>query len=293
MTPVSSVPHLPRRDAVYEFLHSRGHAAFYVDVGAASGEISERLAGDVAQLVAFEPFPANAQLFRKRLANHPHVRLIEKAVASRPGHTTLFVDSTVQGDEAGWSDQVGYSSLGRIAPSLVGALKSYVAVGISALSQKRGATMLRVETTTLDRELGEQVVDFLKVDVQGAERQVLQGAKSALESQRIRLMYLEWSGDPEVEKLLDAAQYKVFDSAYVGSGSPSARSAFERCGFEVIGTLPLSTGELAHEMVYRGPVDDVGLILRRLNTTGHWIQTDLVALPSADAAEFMEFLQSE
>ena len=98
---------MPRRDHIYDFLRSRGPADLYLDVGAASGEISERLAADVGQVMAYEPFPENARLFKKRLAGRSNIRLIEKAVSSRCGRTTLFVDSTVQGDEIGWGDQVG------------------------------------------------------------------------------------------------------------------------------------------------------------------------------------------
>lgn len=291
VTPVTSIPYIPRRDHVYDFLRSRGPADLYVDVGAASGEISELIAANTAQLIAFEPFPNNARLFRKRLANYPNVRLVDKAVSNRLGSTTLFVDSTVQGDELGWTDQVGYSSVGRIAPSIGSALKSYIDIGKAALRNRRGATLLRVKTTTLDSELGEKVVDFLKVDVQGAEQQVLEGAKRALKSRRIRLIYLEWTGDSEVEIILNQAGYSVFDSMYVGSGTSTARNEFEKHDFEVIGAVPLSTGQTALEMTYRGTDPNVGSVLRKLNRSGHWIQTDLVALPAEDATEFLEFLR--
>lgn len=291
VTPVTSLSYVPRRDYVYDFLRTRGPADLYVDVGAASGEISARIAADAAKVLAFEPFPNNARLFKKRLADYPHVQLIEKAVSNRRGRTTFFVDSTVQGDEPGWDDQVGYSSVGRIGTSVAGALNNYVLVGLAAVRRSRGATLLRVNTTTLDFELRGQVVDFLKVDVQGAERLVLRGAASALKSQRIKLMYLEWSGDVEVERLLDNAGYSIFDSVYVGSGPHTARRNFENSGFEVIDSIPLSTGQEAFEMIYRGSSADTGSVLRALNGSGQWIQTDLIALPGVDAAGLVEFLR--
>lgn len=292
VTPVTSLSYVPRRDYVYDFLRTRGPAGLYIDVGAASGEITARLATDAAQVVAFEPFPSNARLFRKRLADHRNVRLIEKAVSNRCGRTTFFVDSTVQGDEPGWDDQIGYSSVGRIGTSAAAALNNYIVVGLAALQRRRGATLLRVKTTTLDDELSGQVIDFLKVDVQGAERLVLEGAKSALKSQLIRLMYLEWSGDNEVERRLHEAGYSVFDSVYVGAGPRGARQHFENSGFEVIESIQLSTGQDALEMIYRGSSSDIGSVLRALNGNGQWIQTDLIALPSVDAREFVKFLQT-
>ncbi|OBA58452.1 hypothetical protein A5647_20840 [Mycobacterium sp. 1100029.7] len=292
VTPVTSLPYVPSRDFIYDFLRSRGPADLYLDVGAASGEISERIADNASHVLAFEPFPNNAQLFRKRLADYPHVQLVEKAVSSRKGRTTLFVGSTVQGDEPGWDDQVGYSSVGMIGTSVAATLNNYVSIGLAALRRKRGATLVRVQTTTLDAELGGRTVDFVKVDVQGAEGRVLEGAESALKSHRIKLMYLEWSGDAEVERRLDDAGYAIFDSVYVGSGSDAARNNFESKGFEVIGLIPLSIGQPALEMIYRGPGSDIGPVLRELNGVGQWIQTDLVALPSDDAGELTEFLRA-
>lgn len=292
VTPVTSIPYVPRRDFIYDYLRSRGRADLYVDVGAASGEISERIAGDATQVVAFEPFPNNARLFQRRLANHPNVKLVQKAVSNRRGRTTLFVGSTVQGDEPGWDDQVGYSSVGKIGTSFVTTLNNYASIGLAALRRKRGATLVRVETTTLDGEFGSQVIDFLKVDVQGAESRVLDGAADAMESQRIKLMYLEWSGDAEVERRLDDAGYSIFDSVYVGSGSDVARRNFESSGFQVVDLIPLSIGQPALEMVYRGSGSDIGPLLRQLNDVGQWIQTDLVALPNADAGEFADFLRT-
>lgn len=288
---MSSIPYVPRRDYVYDFLQSRGPGGIYVDVGAASGEVSERIAADAEQLVAFEPFPDNTRLFRKRLLNHANVRLVEKAVSSRRGRTTFFVGSTVQGDEPGWEDQVGYSSVGKIGTSLSSMLSNYASVGLGVM-RRRGAALIRVETTTLDHDLGEHVVDFLKVDVQGAESQVLEGAERALQSQRIRLLYLEWSGDREVVRRLEDAGYSIFDSVYVGSGTEAARRNFESNGFEIVGTIPLSTGRPALEMNYHDSGSDIGSVLRALNGSGQWIQTDLVSLPNSDTAELVEFFRS-
>ncbi|MEC4762105.1 FkbM family methyltransferase [Mycobacterium sherrisii] len=292
VTPVTSLPYVPRRDFIYDFLRSRGPAELYVDVGAASGEISERIARDAAHVLAFEPFPNNAKLFRKRLAGCRHVQLIEKAVSNRRGRTTLFVGSTVQGDEPGWDDQVGYSSIGKIGTSLATTLNNYASIGLAALRHKRGATLVRVKTTTIDAELGDRVIDFLKVDVQGAESRVLEGAETALKFQRIKLIYLEWSGDAEVENRLEDAGYAIFDSVYVGSGSDEARHNFEKSGFEVIGLVPLSIGEPALELIYRGSSSEIGPVLRKLNGVGQWIQTDVIALPGSDVADFTKFLRA-
>ena len=55
-----------------------------------------------------------------------------------------------------------------------------------------------VEMVTIDDLVGGATVAGMKVDVEGAERLVLEGATSALRGQRIRLLQLEWNGLSEV-----------------------------------------------------------------------------------------------
>lgn len=295
VTPITSIQGTPRRDEVYDFLESRGVADLCVDVGAGMGHVSRRLVHQTRELLAYEPFPNNVKLFRQRLGGHGNIRLIEKAISNKKGRTTLFVHSTVQGDEPGWADSVGFSSVGRIETSKRNMFRSYRHLAWDVLRHRRGATTVRVRTTTLDAELAGRTVDFLKVDVQGAETQVLEGARSLLEAQRIRLIYLEWTGNPEVIERLTAAGYAVYDSVYLGYNpdAPEAtRREFESNDFEVIGTTPLSSGGDALEMVYHGNGDEIGSKLRRLNRGYQFLQTDLIALPNGDAPAFVDFVRT-
>ena len=67
VTPATSLRYVPHRDYVYDFLRSRGPANLYVDVGAASGAISSRIATDTARVVGIRAFPHNARVFRSGL----------------------------------------------------------------------------------------------------------------------------------------------------------------------------------------------------------------------------------
>jgi hypothetical protein len=53
--------------------------------------------------------------------------------------------------------------------------------------------VVEVEATTVDDLLGPRVAAGLKIDVEGAERLVLEGASRALHDHRIRMLQLEWS----------------------------------------------------------------------------------------------------
>jgi FkbM family methyltransferase len=66
-----------------------------------------------------------------------------------------------------------------------------------------------VRVITLDEVIGARVVAGLKVDVEGAERLVLEGATRALSSHRIKLIQLEWN--PYCEKLLGEDRTPVAD----------------------------------------------------------------------------------
>ncbi len=55
-----------------------------------------------------------------------------------------------------------------------------------------GTDGVDVEATTLDALLGDRTAAGVKIDVEGAERLVLEGATRALSEQRIRLLQLEW-----------------------------------------------------------------------------------------------------
>jgi FkbM family methyltransferase len=61
-----------------------------------------------------------------------------------------------------------------------------------ALVDRTGQKEL-VDVTTLDRVIGDRVVHGVKIDVEGAERLVLEGAACALREHRVQLIQLEWN----------------------------------------------------------------------------------------------------
>jgi FkbM family methyltransferase len=284
----------PRRDFIYEALADLD-ASLCVDIGAAAGAMTRRMREAMrpeGRVFAFEPFPGNHPHFRATTAELTNVTLIGKAVADEIGTTELYVDSVVRGVEPGWSSAVGYSSVGylptgRLWPLRKGvrALRRLLRDPASLLDGRKAS--LKVATTTLDGEFPHERVDFIKVDVQGAEARVLKGARRLLEERRVGLWYVEWSGDPVVVRLLEERGYALFDSTYVGNLPTGCQQDLEALGFEVIDRLTLSIGQPAYEMIYRGATAQLDAVMKAFHRAHRgWIQTDLIAVSPALESRF-------
>jgi FkbM family methyltransferase len=155
-------------DLIREIVANLPTGGLFLDVGANAGLVTFQVAHrrPDARIVAFEPNPAAVQAWRRnsRLNSGAHAVLEEMAVTDHDGRASLVAP-----------------------PSDLGA--GYIA------EPGRG---MQVDATTLDsycRARGVEVVDVLKVDVQGHEQEVLGGAQQLLRNGAIRYMLLEFD-DP-------------------------------------------------------------------------------------------------
>lgn len=134
----------------------------FVDVGANIGLYTVFAADLGAEVVAVEPDPVNAGRIRENLAvNGLDAVVVEKAMDSKPGTVVMTAD---------------LNERNHLLPD--------------------GADGRTVEATTLDALLGGRTA-MVKIDVEGAEEAVLQGAEDALRERRITLMQLEWGLDED------------------------------------------------------------------------------------------------
>ncbi len=133
----------------------------FVDVGANIG-IYTLFALDLgAEVIACEPDRRNAARIRENLALNGYAApVIQQALSNEPGLLRF-----TQG------------------------LDSYNHIVLHGDSDR----FVEVEATTLDDVLGDRTAAGVKVDVEGAERLVVEGARRALTEKRIRLLQLEWS----------------------------------------------------------------------------------------------------
>jgi FkbM family methyltransferase len=173
--------------AVLAELVPRGGIA--VDVGANVGFFAYALADIADRVVAFEPNPDYAFFARWMLRGRAEVR--EVALSDASGRGTLYVPLSDQG----------------VLLHLAGSLKrSHV--------QFRNIKTYDVEIRTLD-EAGLVGVRFVKADVEGCEREVLDGARATIARDRPIIMLELLSGTHEnpaanVAAICESFGYEAF-----------------------------------------------------------------------------------
>lgn len=165
-----------------------------LEIGCNNGEETIAILKELplAKIFCFEPDPRAIAKFKKKLAGHP-VELFELAISDRSGDIE-FHCSNVEEYAVGWD--------------LSGSIRKPKNHLTEHPKVKFEHTIL-VPTQRLDdwREAsGIEYVDFIWMDVQGAESDVISGATSTLE--RTRFLYTEYSnrelyeGQPTLKTLL-------------------------------------------------------------------------------------------
>jgi FkbM family methyltransferase len=141
----------------------------FVDIGANLGyftTLAASVVGPTGSVIAFEPEPGNFQRLQANIAENAfkNVEPRQCALSDSPGNLTLYCDPINWGN-----------------PSLV---KANVPPGTSSVE---------VPVSTLDAQLAEQErVDFIKMDVQGFEARVLDGARAMLARHRPTILTEFW-----------------------------------------------------------------------------------------------------
>jgi FkbM family methyltransferase len=153
----SNPPHNPHVMGEHHEMHQRisvqkGNTA--IDVGANIGSYTLRLAKRFGQVVAFEPNPFNLRILRLNVNENKlkNIRIEGVALSDQIGDRSLFIQS-----HAG-----GTSSLDS----------AHYGLDYDRVSRVR---VMRLDDFEI---LG---VDLIKIDVEGAELQVLKGAESTIE----------------------------------------------------------------------------------------------------------------
>ena len=185
-------------DNIYERYGSPKKGDIVIDVGAYVGMFSIKAAGlvdDSGLVLAIEPAPDNLELLSRNLNTFKisNIRVIDKAALDKKEKVKLYLSRSSA------CHTVAYSH------------KNYI----------------EVEGDTLDNitsELGIYQVNFIKIDVEGRELEVLKGAKRLLESSNIRLAIASYHDLPDGKKeFLEIASYlkskgfhvEVYKESYV------------------------------------------------------------------------------
>jgi FkbM family methyltransferase len=133
-----------------------------VDLGANIGYftlIFAKLVGDTGRVYAFEPDPENFALLKKNVEinGYKNVVLVQKAVSNQTGKTKLYLSEENVGDH-------------------------------QIFDSKYGRKSIEIETVTLDEYFKDEAVDFVKIDIQGAEQATLEGATKFLQNNKLKII---------------------------------------------------------------------------------------------------------
>lgn len=178
------------------FITRPGDVVF--DVGGEFGHETEQFAhlvGPTGKVLVFECLPDHVTHLKALAARFPAVRIIDTACWNRPGPLEFFVGNT-PGSNTAIADAKGQHG--------------------QALAKSDGA-ILKVQADTLDnlwRQHHGGPVDFLKMDIEGAEYEALDGAHEMLAHTRQAVIaaYHIRDGVPtaaQVEQKLRAAGFRV------------------------------------------------------------------------------------
>jgi FkbM family methyltransferase len=190
------------------------------DVGANVGFWSVFLAGiepPIERIYAFEPDPTNLHWLRMNQGKNHLDRLVirEVGLSDQAGEATFFADE-VTGSTGSLEKEADF--IGR----QYGKARREITIGLS----------------TIDQEVQSGAVppDFMKIDVEGHELNVLMGARRTLADHKPMLILEVTRHHDEVGDLLTGLGYRLIDPH---SGKPLQRPQFATAA---IGTIQAGTG---------------------------------------------------
>jgi FkbM family methyltransferase len=153
---------------------------FFVDVGANVGyytRFASRIVGPEGTVLAYEPNPTAFRLLRMNTEQLSNTTIFQKALSDQKGEAIFYIRRHGE---------------------------------MSSLGADSGARPIRVDVSTLDAELAAYPrVDFIKIDVEGFEMEVLRGASETLSVHR-PIVYFEFIQAFAAERGFKVADYETF-----------------------------------------------------------------------------------
>ncbi len=171
--------HPPLEPQVWKEL-SRVRGGLFVDVGANVGTYSIRLSSHFRRVYAFEPNPNVLASLRKRIEerSRDNITVFPVALSDSNGQAEFYLDP--------------HEGFTGSAETLVKVFKYNPGevLGAGPTNTYVGKKSISVPTVTYDSKIRERA-DLVKIDVEGAEFQVLKGAKESLADGKIRRIMVE------------------------------------------------------------------------------------------------------
>lgn len=172
LTPILLVKGVHEEGVTRVFENEIKQAAVVLDIGANIGYhtlTAARLVGQKGRVFAFEPEPSNFDLLvRNAKANgYSNIIPLQKALSNKRGKARLFLHEAYWEAHSLSPDNVSILSAGSEASTFSG---RYVEVDVETLDE-------------LFKDY-EGKVDFIKIDVQGAEMAVLEGGRNIIDKNK-------------------------------------------------------------------------------------------------------------
>jgi FkbM family methyltransferase len=214
---------LETQERILKSIVSLDENAIFFDIGACEGESSIRYSTlfPNAIIYTFEPLPSNFELVKNNITNYKKDKInpVQLCLSDTIGETTFHVSSgnPDNADESNWN--YGNKSSSLLAPAKTKEVHSWL----------KFEEAITVQTSTLkqfciDKNIA--VIDFIHMDVQGAELMVLKGAEDFIK--HINMIWLEveavelYKGQPlkhDVENfMLQIGFLKLEDTVYTTAG---------------------------------------------------------------------------
>lgn len=146
------------------------------DVGAHHGQTALRYNSlfNNCSIFSFEPFKDSFDILNEKIKNYQNIKTINKAVGNVVGEINFHVNKFSATNSALPTHQEGSKTWGE---NLLDTIET-----------------IMVKSITIDDFIEKECVnqiDILKIDTQGTEYCVIEGALKAIDKQRIKLIYLE------------------------------------------------------------------------------------------------------
>lgn len=136
-----------------------------LDIGAHHGEYSILLARKYKHVYSFEPFPVNIERLKENTKEIQNLTIVPKAISDKNGVTRLYPCPTNTGGN-----------------SISHAIAECETWGHSLENH------IDVKTTTIDNVVGKNSLAFIKMDIEGAEDFVWNGAINTLKKNELNIV---------------------------------------------------------------------------------------------------------
>eukprot|EP01116_Phalansterium_solitarium_P013838 TRINITY_DN31268_c0_g1_i1.p1 TRINITY_DN31268_c0_g1~~TRINITY_DN31268_c0_g1_i1.p1 ORF type:complete len:410 (+),score=112.39 TRINITY_DN31268_c0_g1_i1:98-1231(+) len=221
-----------------------------VDVGAYVGDVSRGALRLGYRLISIEPFEKNIAQLKKNLKPWmENVTIYEGAASNHSGYITMFAPKSAANRNGGADATVS--------------------------AEYGGGPPLKIKSYALDDIIDEHVY-FLKIDVQGHEHKVLQGAKKLFEKHGVDYVYIEFTGFEGVEvfDFLHNHGFTCYDTAWTEVKPKEELFSYKGMPGVLVEETDSSVGQHFRQMFIRnrpGQIEDfVELLLNNAFQTDLW-----------------------